>query len=127
MTRRPQDPARSQFLWRNRSRDPPVALLTKKRSNRSAPDPRRRGLGLSRADDRQAWSSRRLPAFCRRSGSSLTSISSLPMHRLRVGGALAGAIGVHETFDRGVQFIPRSVDEIVVAHRKPRADEEFLT
>src|SRR5262245_21944858 len=58
--------------------------------------------------------------------SSFTSRSSLLTYRLHVGGALAGAIGVHESFDRGVQLIPRSVDEIVVAHCKRRADEEFL-
>src|SRR5262249_33220399 len=56
------------------------------------------------------------------------SASACPpqMNRRHVGGALSGSVSAHETFDRGVQLIPRGIDEIVVAHGKARADEEFL-
>ena len=47
------------------------------------------------------------------------------MSKRHIGGALAGSVSAHETFDRGVQFIPRGIDEIVVAHGKARADKEF--
>src|SRR6516162_3647192 len=129
MTRRPPDPVRSQFLWRNRSRDPPGALSAENAATTKTPGPIP-SAALSRKDDRRACSPCRLSVFCRRSWSSLTSTSALLAHwlhvGLRVGDALAGAIGVHEPLDRGVQLIPRSVGEIVVAHRKRRADEEFL-
>src|SRR6266571_2730374 len=38
----------------------------------------------------------------------------------------AGAIRAHEAFDRGVQVVPGRVDEIVIAHREGRTDEEFF-
>src|SRR5437879_4777665 len=48
------------------------------------------------------------------------------MNRRHVGGKLSSSVSTHETFDRGVQLVPRGVDEIVVAHGKARADEKFL-